>query len=124
MLTSIAVEAQKRTDADSPHKSTPLSGPSHSEQTAASGTNVPQSPASAIPDWTKSVAIQSAEYALNRLCCSFNITHTFNFILIGTPSCHVLYRLVLMIKQIRDCTSAGTTMRVSSQPRDLMSRSI
>jgi hypothetical protein len=123
-LTSIAVESQKTTHSDSPSRNTPGTGPSHSEQIASSSANVPQSPALAMTDWTKSVAIQSAEYGLNKLCCSFDITHTFTFILIGTRSCHVLYRFVLTIKQIRCCTSAGTTMRASSQPRDLMSRSI
>ncbi|KAG8842572.1 hypothetical protein FRC20_004338 [Serendipita sp. 405] len=61
----------------------PLSGPSHSSQSGQTGSSVPPRTASS-KDWSHSVAIQSAEYGLNRLCCSFDITHTFIFVLIDT----------------------------------------
>ena len=35
-------------------------------------------------DLLSSVAIQPAEYGLGRLCCSYNISHTFTSIVVGT----------------------------------------
>ncbi|KAG8858349.1 hypothetical protein FRB91_009934 [Serendipita sp. 411] len=77
-------KSMKRKTGDKPRMSASLTGPSHSQQKAANGANVSRSSGSPITDLTNSVAIQSAEYALNRLCCSFDITHTLTFILIDT----------------------------------------
>lgn len=35
-------------------------------------------------NWENSVAIQSAEYGLGRLCCSYDMLHAFNLIVVGT----------------------------------------
>ncbi|KAG8795332.1 hypothetical protein FRC17_008149, partial [Serendipita sp. 399] len=77
-------KSQKKKNIGSPHTSSPLTGPSHSEQKATRSAHLSQLRALPFTDWTTSVSIQSAEYALQRLCCSFDMTHTFNLILIDT----------------------------------------
>ena len=34
-------------------------------------------------NWERSVAIQSAEYGLGRLCCSYDMLHAFTLIVVG-----------------------------------------
>lgn len=34
-------------------------------------------------DWENSVAVQSAEYGLGRLCCSYDMLHAFTLMVVG-----------------------------------------
>lgn len=66
-------------------------------------------------DLLSSVAIQSAEHGLGRLCCSYDISHAFTLIVVGTnlplkPLAHSHAP-----SQMVSSTLVGTTTRVSSR---------
>jgi hypothetical protein len=66
-------------------------------------------------DLLRSVAIQSAEYGLGRLCCSYDISHTFALIVVGTNLPLKALAHSHTASQMVSSISVGTTTRVSSR---------
>ena len=102
--------AERAKTSQSPYVS--ITGPSHAGYEDHRAHIEPPSPE---PDLLGSVAIQSAEYGLGRLCCSYDISHTFTLIVVGTnlplkalTNSHAASQMVSSI-------SVGTTTRVSSR---------
>ena len=67
------------------------------------------------PDLLNSVAIQSAEYGLGRLCCSYDISHTFTLIVASTNVPLKKLTHSHAASQMVSSISVGTTTRGSSR---------
>lgn len=66
-------------------------------------------------DLLSSVAVQSAEYGLGRLCCSYDMSHTFTLIVVGTNLPLKALAHSHATSQMVSSISVGMTMRVSSR---------
>ena len=66
-------------------------------------------------DLLSSVAVQSAEYGLGRLCCSYDMSHTFTLIVVGTNLPLKALAYSHAASQMVSSISVGTTTRVSSR---------
>jgi hypothetical protein len=59
-------------------------GSSHATAESTKALQVQTPPQKDNTDWERSVAIQSAEYGLGRLCCSYDMLHAFTLMVVGT----------------------------------------
>jgi hypothetical protein len=59
-------------------------GSSHAMAESIKALQVQTPPQEDNTDWERSVAIQSAEYGLGRLCCSYDMVHAFTLMVVGT----------------------------------------
>jgi len=89
-----------------------ITGPSHADSEDLQA--YIQGPAPEV-DLLSSVAIQSAEYGLGRLCCSYDMSHTFTLIVVGTNLPLKALAYSHAASQMVSSISVGTTTRVSSR---------
>ena len=87
-------------------------GPSHADSEGRRA--YIQGPASET-DLLNSVAVQSAEYGLGQLCCSYDMSHTFTLIVVGTNLPLKALAHSRAASQMVSSISVGTTTRVSSR---------